>query len=146
MGGPSIELSGDLSSDGRWLAYDATTTGQYEVYVRPYPNVDAGRWLVSRDGGRQPAWSHNGTQLFYRSFSGAVMSVRFTTQPTFTPAAPVQVLSGEGFYGNGSSGSAQTYAVGRDGRFLMLKQRTPATPSLILVTNWADSPAASTPR
>ncbi len=43
VGGPSIELSGDLSSDGRWLGYDATTTGQYEVYVRPYPNVDSSR-------------------------------------------------------------------------------------------------------
>lgn len=101
-------------------------------------DAEGGRWLVSQGGGRQPVWSRDGTELFYRSFSGAVMSVRFSTQPTFTPAVPVQVLGGAGFHGSGTGGSAQTYAVARDGRFLMLKQRTPGTPALILVTGWTN--------
>ena len=50
-------------------------SGEFEVYVRPYRNVDAGRWQVSLRGGRQPLWSRNGRELFYRDFTGAIMAV-----------------------------------------------------------------------
>ncbi len=41
---------------GRWLAYQSDESGQEEIYVRPFPDVDAGRWPVSTGGGRQPLW------------------------------------------------------------------------------------------
>jgi hypothetical protein len=56
-------LVGDISPDGRWLAYDSNETGQFEVYVRPYPDAERGRWVVSRGGGRQPLWSRDGREL-----------------------------------------------------------------------------------
>jgi hypothetical protein len=40
-----------VSRDGRWLAYSSDESGQFEVYVRPYPNVDAGKSVVSTAGG-----------------------------------------------------------------------------------------------
>ena len=41
-----------LSPDNRWLAYTSNESGRNEVYVRPFPDVDAGRWQVSRNGNR----------------------------------------------------------------------------------------------
>ena len=41
----------DLSPDGRWIAYDSIETGRSEVYVRPFPDVEGGRWQVSTTGG-----------------------------------------------------------------------------------------------
>jgi serine/threonine-protein kinase len=54
-----------LSPDGRWLAYESDETGSNEVYVRPYPETDAGRWAVSTDGGVMPVWAHSSRELFY---------------------------------------------------------------------------------
>ena len=45
------------SPDGRWLAYQSDESGQPEIYVKPFPNVDGGRWQVSTNGGYRPVWS-----------------------------------------------------------------------------------------
>ena len=42
----------DLSPDGRWIAYESDESGQAEIYVRPFPNVEDGKWPISREGGR----------------------------------------------------------------------------------------------
>jgi eukaryotic-like serine/threonine-protein kinase len=54
-----------LSSDGRWVAYESEESGLPQIYVRPFPNVDEGRWQVSTGGGTQAVWSKNGRELFY---------------------------------------------------------------------------------
>jgi Tol biopolymer transport system component len=54
-----------LSPDGRWLAYESTETGHTEVFIRPFPNTDGGKWQVSTDGGRAPLWNRNGHELFF---------------------------------------------------------------------------------
>jgi Tol biopolymer transport system component len=41
-----------LSPDGRWMAYGSNESGEYNVYVRPFPNLDDGKWLISTQGGR----------------------------------------------------------------------------------------------
>ena len=45
-----IETQPDLSADGHWLAYISSETGQTEVYVRPFPDVDNGKWQISTGG------------------------------------------------------------------------------------------------
>ena len=54
-----------VSPDGRWIAYEAREGERYEVYVRPFPNVNDSRVQVSQGGGLQPAWSRDGKELFY---------------------------------------------------------------------------------
>ena len=49
------ELNAEISRDGRWLAYESDESGPREVYVRPFPDVNAGRWQVSTAGGRTHA-------------------------------------------------------------------------------------------
>jgi serine/threonine-protein kinase len=131
------EENAEVSPDGRWLAYESNESGQLEVYVRPFPKIDAGRWQVSTGGGTQPVWAHNSRELFYRS-GDAVMSVPVETSATFTFRNPVMLFKGD--YAPSLGG--RNYDVSPDGkRFLMLKvgasaaaQAPPAR--FTVVENW----------
>ena len=50
----------EISPDGRWIAYESNEAGTIQVWVRPFPNVNDGRWQISLQGGTRPAWSRNG--------------------------------------------------------------------------------------
>jgi eukaryotic-like serine/threonine-protein kinase len=132
------ELTAEVSPDGRWITYDSDESGQFEVYVRPFPDVYGGsRWQVSAAGGRQPLWSRDGRELFYRDFSGALMSMPVTAGRSFTPGRPVTALKSAGYSGAGASGGGRTYDVSRDGRrFLMLKGTYSQASDTVVVLNW----------
>jgi serine/threonine-protein kinase len=133
------ELWAEVSPDGRWVAYDSDESGQFEIYVRPFPDAYSGsRWQISSGGGRQPVWSRAGSELFYRDFSGALLSVPVTPGPTLTPGRPVKIFEGTGYFGAGAQGSGRTYDVAADGRrFLMLKETGQSqAPQLVVVLNW----------
>ena len=40
-----------ISPDGRWVAYTSNESGQNQIYVRPFPEIEGGRWQVSTTGG-----------------------------------------------------------------------------------------------
>src|SRR5262249_35461591 len=63
----AAERNGMVSPDGRWLAYESNDSSSFEIYVRPYPDVESGRWQVSTGGGTRPLWSRDGRGLFYVS-------------------------------------------------------------------------------
>jgi len=137
---PFNERNAALSPDGRWIAYESNESGRYEVYVRPFPEVNAGRWQISNDGGRWPVWSPNGDELFFRDPTG-VAALAFVTDPTFTPGALTHLFAWR-FVGSYS----RKMAVSPDGnRFLMLKNASSDTddedapgPQIILTLNWFD--------
>ncbi len=79
------EGAGAVSPDGRWISYESIESGQFEVYVRPYPKTDGGQWKVSRNGGRQAAWSRDARELFYRDYGGALIAVPVPPGPRFLP-------------------------------------------------------------
>jgi serine/threonine-protein kinase len=111
------EANAQVSPDGRWLAYESDESGKLEVYVRPFPMVDAGRWQVSTGGGAQPVWARSGRELFYRS-GDAVMSVSIEASSSFVARNPVVLFKGQ--YAPSLGG--RNYDVSPDGRrFLMLK-------------------------
>ena len=134
------ELNGEISSDGYWLAYQSDESGQYEVYVRPFPDVDEGRWQISQGGGTQPLWGPDGRELFYLSSVAQLTSVTVGTDP-FTPGNPEVVLEETYYYGVGPM-IGRTYDISPDGtRFLMIKQGggdDAAPTQVILVQNWLD--------
>ena len=68
------EFEAALSPDGRWMAYVSTETGRQEVFVRPFPEVEAGKWQVSTAGGTSPVWAHSGQELFFVNGDREVMS------------------------------------------------------------------------
>ena len=66
------------------MAYESNESGEWEIYVRPFPDVDSGRWQISTQGGVQPVWSANGRELFYRALSGASWLFRSKPVNSFT--------------------------------------------------------------
>jgi serine/threonine-protein kinase len=66
----NTEADGQVSPDGRWIAYTSDESGRNEVYVRQFPSL-AGRRPVSTEGGREPVWTRNGRELFYLRGSGS---------------------------------------------------------------------------
>ena len=72
-----------LSPDGRWLAYSSNETGRNEIFVRPFPNVEDGKWQVSTDGGIVPLWAHNGRELFFVDPGPRMVAAQVVTTPTF---------------------------------------------------------------
>ena len=61
------ERNGIISPDGRWLAYEADDSGRFEIYVRPYPDVNGGLSVVPPNGGTKPIWTRSGQELIYVS-------------------------------------------------------------------------------
>ncbi|MFY9530722.1 MAG: protein kinase [Candidatus Acidiferrales bacterium] len=124
-----------FSPDGRWLAYTSDESGRYEIYVQPYPGP-GGKWLISTEGGTEPAWNPNGRELFYRS-GDKMMAVEIATQPSFAAGKPRMLF--EGRYEPAPAPIAN-YDVSPDGqRFLMLKRSESAgeAPTQInVVLNW----------
>jgi serine/threonine-protein kinase len=115
--------------------------------VRPFPDVNAGRWQVSNGGGTKPLWARNGRELFYLVAAGAgaaVMSAPIERGATFVARTPAKVLEGPYYFGTAGAGDAafRTYDVAPDGRrFLMIKEggdQTAAPASLIVVLNWVE--------
>jgi serine/threonine-protein kinase len=131
-----------LSPDGRWLAYESNESGPFEVFVRPFPDVNAGRWQVSSGGGRWPVWSPRSptTELFYVG-PRTLMALSLNTEPTFTPGAVTPLFGLEGYTGPNALANRRV-AVAPDGqRFLFLKPATVAQSSapaarLLMVENW----------
>ena len=119
------ERNGIVSPDGRWLAYESNSSGSFEIYVRPFPNVGDGQWQVSTAGGRQPLWARSGKELFYVGADGALLRVPVEASgATWNAGTPMKLLDGRYYTGTGTSG--RTYDVSPDGqRFLMIK--APAT-------------------
>ena len=69
------EYAPTLSPDGRWLAYVSDETGRDEVYLRPFPDVDDGKWQVSTNGAQAPLWAHSGREFFYVDAQRNMMAV-----------------------------------------------------------------------
>jgi Tol biopolymer transport system component/predicted Ser/Thr protein kinase len=68
------EVQAQLSPDRRWIAYCSDESGQYEVYVRPFPSSE-GRWQVSAAGGYEPRWRKDGKEIFYIAADRKLMAV-----------------------------------------------------------------------
>jgi serine/threonine protein kinase len=133
------ELNGNISLDGRWLAYQSNRSGSSEIYVRPFPNTSAGQWAVSTTGGRMPAWSRN--QLYFFQADGALMEVQFDGQSSRWSAGPPKKLLDALYFSGGNTQVARTYDVVPDGqRLVMIKPSridASATASgLIVVEHW----------
>jgi len=114
---PADEVAPALSPDGRWLAYASNESGRYEIYVRPYPGMGA-RYVVSIEGGTEPAWSPRGGELFYRS-GAALIAAEVRAGTTF------EVLRRTTLFTNGDYAADPThpgYDVMPDGRnFVMVR-------------------------
>jgi serine/threonine-protein kinase len=129
MVGPGSIWGGRLSPDGRWLAYYTLESGRFHVYVTPFPAGRA-RWLIAEDGGRDPTWGPDGTEIYYRN-GDRLMAARIDT------AAGVRVLGRRLVLAPFSPPLYDDYDVHPDGRTLALvRPRDESGRDIVLVLDW----------
>ena len=139
---PANEWHPAFSPEGKWLAYTSDHSGRGQVYAQPYPGPGP-IVQVSTDGGAEPAWSNDGSELFYLTFRSDV-TVAMNAVPVkiagsqFSAGAPRKLF--EGRYG--MTAPFRSYDVTPDGqRFLMIQLPDPrpsGPDELVLVANWLD--------
>jgi Tol biopolymer transport system component len=119
-----------LSPDGRWLAYVSNESGLNDVYVQPFP-LSGAKWQISRDGGSEPRWRHDGNELYYLAADRAVTAVEVKRAATFE-AGPPAVL----FRVAARNVGENTYIVARDGRVLANALTQQEGTTMTVVTDW----------
>jgi serine/threonine protein kinase len=140
---PFNELRAQISSDGKWIAYDSNESGQSEIYVRPFPSGEDQR-QVSVNGGYAPRWRADGKELFYLTRGGAKMaSVKInTTGSALSFDPPVELFDTGSSNLTHSGGTFLPYAVSPDGqRFLIPRSEAnspgdAATAPITVIFNW----------
>jgi len=151
IGTPSIESNPEISADGRFIAYQSNESGRYEIYVRRFPDVDAGgRWQPSSGaGGTRPVWARNGQELFYLDLENKLTAVPVQTSGgTFAFGSPAELL--DTAYVE-AIGYLRPYDVAANGqRFLMIKANLPADRAarpagFVVVLNWFEEMKAKLP-
>ena len=134
----SDERLGQISSDGRWIAYESNESGnQFEIIVRSFPDVNARREILSINGGRYPRWGPKGLdELYYLSLDGAMMAVPIQLSPTLVVGTPRKLFD---WQKPDPGRSGLRYDVAPDGRFLMRKAQAPSPDvptNVSLIVNW----------
>ena len=133
------ERSGQFSPDGKWIAYESTESGRWEIYVQPFPGPGA-RVQISVNGGAQVRWRADGKELFFMALDDRLMAVPIALPSTggSAEAGAAVPLFATHVGGAVQSFSRQQYFVSPDGqRFLMntILQGGPASPITVIV-NW----------
>ena len=116
--GKGSRTNGQISPDGKWVAYTSNETGDWEIYATTFPNL-VGKWQVSRGGGTEPRWRGDGREIFYIGPKGMLTAVDVSTEGAFSTRAPSPLFP---IHGRApiSSTDLFTYDVARDGkRFLV---------------------------
>jgi Tol biopolymer transport system component len=112
------EYQGQISPDGRWIAYTSDTSGQEQVYVQSFPSPGPQKWQVSTSGGGDPRWRSDGQELFYIAADRRLMAVPVKPATAFAHEMPVPLFD------TGVPPSwyeaRNLYDVSRDGSFLFM--------------------------
>jgi Tol biopolymer transport system component len=131
----SYELFPAFSPDGGWIAFGASATGSFEIWVRSYPDGGTVRQL-SVDGGVEPVWCPNG-ELFFRT-ADRWMVTTVTTTPELAWDPPRQLFTTD-FIDTPNA----TWDVSPDGKYVYLFQRVTERPRnrLHVLSNVLGEPA-----
>ena len=140
---PGIERNAAIAPNGRFIAYNSDESRRAEVYVRPFPNVSAGKWQISTEGGTGPVWTRGGSEIVYKDSQGRLMAVavRSAADEPFDHSKPEPLFE---IGPTTDSGLDRDWDVTADGdRFLMrvgesiAKGRTTAV-EMIVIQNWTE--------
>jgi len=133
------ETNGQISPDGKWVAYASDESGVWEIYVTSFPGA-AGKWQVSRGGGSEPRWRGDGKEIFYIAPGGMLMAVPVNGESILATGSPAPLFQVHG-RAPISSTDVFTYDVAKDGkRFLVNRYVKPEhVPPLTIQLNTANS-------
>ena len=105
--------------------------------MTPYPGDDR-RVPISTGGGREPVWSRDGQELFYRT-DGELMVVAID-RDTGAVGTPTVLFEDRYMRDTTPNGASANYDVSRDGQFVMVEETEAAIAqqSIHIVLDWFD--------
>ena len=109
----SAQLSGAFSPDRKWHTYTSNESGDWQIYVQPYPKT-GDKYPVTKNGGGSSTWLPDGRLVFEHDGSIATVSLKPGAQPEFTEPEMHPI---SGFV---QQGLRRAWDVTPDGRLLML--------------------------
>jgi len=131
------ELQGQVSPDGRWLAYASDESGIWEVYVQSFP-MPGHRRTISTNGGAQPRWRKDGKELFYLGSDRRLMTVKI--QPKLDAQGMLDVSEPEALFQTRIRGPLERqwldYAVAGNGQRFLICETERMDPSMTVLLNW----------
>ena len=130
------EYNGQLSPDGRWLAYQSDESGDWEIHLRELntPTGSTGR-QVSAAGGVWPVWRRDGRELFYLATDGTLMTV------AIKPGRHIEAGAARALFRTNAAelwNPIRNYTVARDGQRFLINRRADAasSPPITVTLNW----------
>ena len=131
---PFEELQGQVSPDGRWLAYTSDESGRWEVYVQSFPTPGT-KHVVSNEGGGEPQWRADGRELFYMAPDHSLMSAQVTSSTPWRSQRPVRLFRAP--VAGDLTRYRTRYQVAANGqRFLLDSVVRDGSQDVTLVVNW----------
>jgi len=127
------ERDGQISPDGRRVAYRSNESGRNEIYVASFPGP-GGKWQISTAGGYFPRWRHDGSEIFYLTPDNRLMAASVNGKGTGFEVSAVKPL----FATRIVVGGGYQYDVSADGqRFLInAAPEQAASAPITVVLNW----------
>jgi eukaryotic-like serine/threonine-protein kinase len=131
-----VEVNGQFSPSGKWIAYQSDESGRFEIYVTPFAPSSTGaggKRQISTAGGVLPRWRQDGKEIFYAGPDNRLMAAEVSTN-----GGPVEVGQIHALFGLPNLGVNAVYDVSADGqRFLhpVAAEQKSAEP-LTLIENW----------
>jgi eukaryotic-like serine/threonine-protein kinase len=133
------ETSPAISPNGRWLAYVSDETGVLEVFVTPFLEGESGKWQVSTNGGGGPAWSNDGSEIFFFNGNSEMVAARVEAEDAFRVLERSTLFTAPSTFLPGASQRGAVFDVAADGRFLMARHFLSddlAGTRWVLINNW----------
>jgi eukaryotic-like serine/threonine-protein kinase len=129
--------SGQVSPDGRWIAYRSDESGRNEIYISSFPKP-VGKLQVSVSGGVTPRWRSDGKELYYLAPDKKMMAVELKeSNGSLQPLSvrPLWEMFHTMFL---TAAGVNQYDVSKDGRQFAVDSvmTDESSAPLNLVTNW----------
>jgi len=123
-----------MSRNGKWLAYESNVTGEYEIWVRPYPGPGP-PIRISSNGGTEPVWGIEDREILY--YEGPKLMAAATVEIGEELRFERAEMLFEGKYVKYTT-APRPYDVAPDGRLLMIKGGDTQAPEIQInvVLNW----------
>jgi eukaryotic-like serine/threonine-protein kinase len=121
---------GQLSRDGKWLAYESDESSRDEIYVRSFSGGQLGEGKrVSLNGGSGPRWGDD-NRLYYVGLDNNLMTLKLTLRAGVEAETPTVMFPAP---------HAPSWAPAANGkRFLFLApEQQQDTPIVVVLNRWA---------
>ena len=136
-------VQGQVSPDGRYMAYATNESGSYQIVVQTFPDPNGGKWPISAQGGTEPLWKRDGLELYYLAADGKIMAVSVKLDPIFQVGQTSELFQ-SGLTPQQPTPFFHRYGVSADGqRFLVAAGANSTVPAagassvpITAVVNW----------